>query len=314
MFMVILIAIFSIMFAGCQEEIMPVTDEITAAFDVAAIKAQLKNCANLTKEQVVDSLSKKTGLKSATVVDLSHVVVKPLTDNTFTVSETEAVKRYGYLETKMNGYRNAELTILQVFQVNNGIVNTSEFKIKAEIGPASTSNSFYLSSTNYLIRSTYHFHFNDGEQISYFGEENSQWITLQSYADGYWEMVFDYNINGLPKKYATGAIDYFSENNELPLDLQLSSENTVAVIEMDRNLIIGADRLEVEGYDTDGGHQYMTIPIVFNKNMPDKIYVSLPIDPATVYICGNNSCSFYEAKIVGIKDGNISVFNLDPKW
>ena len=307
-------------FASCNKELLPVQDpskiedKVAQPLDTVNYQNQLALIHDLSKITVFNFLKAKSGLKDAPIPDLNHIRLKPTSKQDYYVNNNEAVKIFDYSATDLGGYISEEFGIYQTFQIFNGIVDSLNYTIRYEVGPPSSSRGFYLSSNNYLVRTAFHFHCDNGEQIDFYSNSNNSYYVLPNYPNGFWQLVFDYNINGRPVTYESLPVDYYSDSNELQLKLQLKAENTVSSIELDKSLIIGATRLEIQGYDESGIYRYMTIPVVYNVNMPDVISFSLPIDPSFAYISGNNYCSYYAAKIVRIETGNISVFNLEKIW
>ena len=316
------VVIFCIMFSvtSCQKEVLPVQDpskieaKVAQPVDTVNYQNQLALISDLTKKTVFDSLQSKSGLKDASIPDLNHIRLKPTSKQDYYVNNNEAVKIFDYSVTDLGGYISEEFGIYQTFQIFNGVIDSLNYSIRYEVGPPSSSRGFYLSSNNYLVRTAFHFHGDNGEQIDFYGNSNNSYYVLPNYPNGFWQLVFDYNINGRPVTYESLPIDYYADSNELQLNLQLKAENTVSIIELDKNLIIGATRLEIQGYDESGIYRYMTIPIVFNEKMPNIVSFSAPIDISFVYISGNTFCSYFQAKCVGIKPGNISVFSLEKIW
>ena len=320
LFVVICSVLFS--FTSCnKDEILPVQAplkieaKVAQPVDTLVFQTQLSLIKNLTKTEVRDSMLSKSHLKDASIPDLNHIRLKPTSKQDYYVNNNEAVKIYDYSVTDLGGYISEEFGIYQTFQILNGIVDSLNYSIRYEVGPpSSSSRGFYLSSNNYLVRTAFHFHCDNGEQIDFYGNSNNSYYVLPNYPNGFWQLVFDYNINGRPVTYESLPIDYYAESNELYLNLQLKAENSVSIIEFDKSLIIGATRLEIQGYDESGIYRYMTIPVVYNENMPNIVSFSAPIDISFVYISGNNFCNYFQAKCVGIKTGNISVFNLEKIW
>ena len=291
-FIVLLVAMLFVgVFTSCQKE------KNFVPIDTEAIRSQLASLPVISKEEVQQKITEQNNLKSANTEPVL-VRIFPLDKNTYEVYDDHAIKHLVYYELNQGAHRTKFLTLNQTFPVANGVVDTTQYHLDINVG-FPFSRGFYFKDQNDINQLTFFFHFNNGEEFAYFGDNGSGSVKLPPIADGQWQINVVYNDGEMHQEFMSNLINFYGDElitlkfNILPVG------NTKAYVKIDRNLINSDTRsIEVVGKDDDGNWIYFLYPIN-SDGLNDILSVPVSFSNITrVYVCGSNSgCMAYGVKV-----------------
>ncbi len=245
--------------SSCQK------DEMLSPADISNIKAQLVSVPDLTKEEVQNFLS--GGLKSAQIEDDDvMVMLLPLDISTTYVSDGTAIKYFIYYEINLSGHRQKVFTISQIFVVKDGKVDLSNYSLKKQIG-CPFNRSFSLDSPDNVSQINYFFHFKDGRELMYVGEQNNGYnVLLPPIADGQWQLSVSYFDGDMSQECNSELVNF--NDDIIKLKINIKESNILSYLKIDRNMFNGVYMCLIVGQDTEtSDHKFMSYKPIYDDNL-----------------------------------------------
>jgi len=297
-----LLVVIFVLFLGssCKKQ-----DSLQTPVDIASVKAQLVALPILTKDQVETAMAEPK-LKSA-ILEPTLVEIFDLSPETYFVSNEVAIKNLLYMEIDQNGNRKKMITIHQIFEVKNGMIDTQSYRLEFEIG-CPYSRDFCLSQNGNVSQMTFFFRFDNGKQFAYYGSNNGN-IRLYPIVNGKWQLMISFWDGDFQQNFMTDMVDYYGSSNLINLRLEIKEKNVKSTVQMDKNFIYGAYNIQLGGYDKDGNYSWVSYPVSYDDGLPARISFDSYLDIKDVVICGVYGCAQYStnnSKITAyMSDGRI---------
>lgn len=326
--LLMIIVIFTVaLFASCtkEEELLSVLPEqpveakviLPQALDTLAYKIQALYFKVPTKSEILAAPRPHSdfNLKSGPINDKSLSVRIIVADSssffiyTNELNETIFVRPVVYYEL-LSGGRKEYLTADQEYPIINGKINPDVYSVKCEFA-CPYARYYQFRNSNYITNVNYLFTFDDKTiaPISYFGNGFNGTVRLAPLPGGHWELLVTKDDGDFRKEYSTGPINYFG-SNILDLQYEIKPENTVSTVKVPAGLLLEAKTINLIGYDPETGRELIVSYVISYNNNSNQNY-DAPFDISYVVICKENQgCWWYETKIVGISNGNISLYEV----
>lgn len=284
--------IFGLFLGSCKK-----SELVSVPIDTESVRAMLIKVSTPTKKAVQTMLTATpiTKLKDGVIANQMLVEIFALDARTFEVYDDYAVKNFVYYEIDQNGYRQKLLGIQQKFQVKGGVVDTTSSVLSYEVG-CSYSRYFNLTNQWNISRVTYSFHFDNGRQFSYFGENTGN-IKLPPIGGGKWQLDVIYDDGDLRQEFISNLVDFYADSNMLSLRLGIQKENTVSFLQLSKDFIRGSYLIQLDGEDGKGNSVYLIYPVIFDEGMPATLSFSAPFEVKGFIMCGSNGCYWHDVKL-----------------
>lgn len=260
---VIYLMLFVIFFVGltnsCQK------DEILSSADISNIKAQLVSVPDLTKEEVQNFLS--DGLKFAQIEDDDVMIsLFPLDISIASIANGVATKYFIYYEINLSGHRQKVFTISQIFVVKDGKIDLSDYSLKKQVG-CPFNRSFSLESPDNVSQINYFFHFKDGRELMYVGEQNNGYnVLLPPIADGQWQLSVSYFDGDMSQECNSELVNF--NDDIIKLKISIKESNVLSYLKIDRSVFNGVYMCLVVGQDTEtSDYKFMSFKPIYDDNL-----------------------------------------------
>lgn len=292
----LIIILISIMFSSCNKDsenfVPPVTEPAVMAqsIDTLAIKAQLSAVSVPSKEKVQEKIAENS-LKSANVVtSLSRIF--SLDSSTYEVYDNYAVKHLVYYEVDKSAHVKKLLTLNQNFPVNNGIVDTTQYYLDIQVG-CPFNRYFLFKDQNYISQVTVFFHLKNGEEFSYFLENNFGSVKLPPIANARLQVSVTYDDGDVRQSFYSRFINFYvDEFIGLNFDMIQESNLVLKINKSFLGVVSNPSTIELVGKDSDGNFQYFLCPINLD-GFGDIVSLSIPFYLTRIYICGDDESYAY---------------------
>lgn len=269
---------------GCQKE------ESLNTLMAEAIRSELVALPVPSKEEIKAKLSGEK-IKSAEIDEPVLALVLQLDGQTYDVYSDFAVKYLVYYEIGHDGSRKKTLTIIQRFPIVDGQVMTDQYNMEARVGYL-FFKEYYLEDQNNIEGLIYHFRQDDGQQVSFLADWNGK-VVLPPIGKGKWQIEVIYG-GEMTQRFHTGLINYFADTNVLTLQIDFYGQGNVeSTLNIDKSLIKSAYVITLRGENSDGEERFISFPVLWDENLPDRIIFYCHFDVEYFFICGQNGCQYY---------------------
>lgn len=286
---VFLVCVF--IFVSCNKEY----DMVINVINYEDVKSELALRPALNKQEVIDSISSKSALKSANFGGVHLIEVFPLEQETFEIFDTYAIKNHVYYDLDSDSKRTELLTVMQRFEIkNNKLVTTSyrlDYKFACEF-----SREFSIDAGNAEVWDVIcMFHFKNGSQFAYSFDGSPDRIKLPNIANGNWEIAVKTYDGDLQRNLTTGFINFNDAPDVLSLLIQPKATNVVKKFAINKEMLKDVYSIKFVGEDPMTGEEiWIYIPFRYNENLPGTVLFDLPFSPKLVVLISENSWDEYD--------------------
>lgn len=312
LFAIAIIVITLVAMSSCEKEIMPVpqNDVAWTTTEIEAFKVQVHNLGPdkiqlnaLITEQVSKGLSFLSrvqvenilmGLKSATIYD-DMIIIRSLGSKQDIVINNQITTFFGYMQIDERADKTHEYTYSLTFDIKNGKVDTSSYSFDFELGCPQAKPCYFDKSVNPTDLSC--FGIDEKGNIFYFNlnsyyEEGT--IYIRPYEGIKW-FIQGYDRNS-QQDFVTSLVDYYDDSNNLPMLVEMHSSNIVSVVEIDQNLLKGANSIQLVGVDDNGDEISIGYKVPYSPQLPNQLSFNATFKVTGLYICGKYGCNWYTVK------------------
>lgn len=281
---IVLLVSLLVVLSSCENQ-----DDVV--INTESIKSELAALPSPEKQEFTDVINSNystSKLKSAST-QISLVEVFALNEETFEVYDDYAVKKFVYYEISNQGERVELLTMLQQFQIVNGKLDTSGYSIEYKIG-CNDSREFSIDNDAEIWNVICMFHFENGSQLAYYFEGDSERIKLPNIANGNWEVAVTTFDGDLIRELTTGYIDFENEPEELCLVVQPKDVNVAAKCSVNKEILKDIYYIKFIGEDLETGEDiWFYVPFRYNENLQGILVFNLPFYPKWVILVSEYS-------------------------
>lgn len=274
-----------VIFVSCNKE----DDMVINVINAESVKAELASLPSPAKQEVIDVVSSKPALKSASFGGVHLIEVFPLAQETFQIFDTYAIKNHLYVDLDSDSKRNELLTVMQRFEIKNGKLVTTSYTLDYKFG-CEFSREFSIDAGNAEIWNVIcMFHFKNGSQFAYSFDGNTNRIKLPNIANGSWEIAVKTYDEDLIRNLTTGFIDFEYSADALSLLTQPKATNVVAKFAINKELLKDVHSIKFVGEDPETGEEiWIYIPFFYNESLPITLLFDVPFSPNYVALISDN--------------------------
>ena len=275
--------------ASCKKTEFVGNDQMVRAALAAAPLPSVDKCR--------DVVVAGTGMKAA---DIVLIEVFPLAQETYTISLESAQKYLAYYELYLTGERKELMTIIQEFHIINGVLDTSQYLLRFELGCQFSRDFTVPIASNFTVWDTHcYFHFTNGQEFSYRIQGGKPQLKLPNLGNGSWEVTILTDDQDMLRNVTTGLIDYHG-SDLLSLVIDAKYQNSIGKIVLKKTDLVDVSSIRIGNPKGD----YL-IAFHYNQDMPDKLYFDIPLVPTSIALVGKDFFKLYDPIVVS--DGIYSI-------